>query len=325
MNGGMPGAGQMSGPMWMPDLPPTLSRVLAEHPQPVALFPLLCLLLAGLYAAGMVRMHRRGDTWPVGRSVVWFLGVAVLWEATATGVEGYGMVLMSVHMLQHMVLTMVVPILLLLGAPVTLALRALPTHGRGSGTRRMLLAALHSRAFRALSSLPSRWFFFLSGLYGIYFTPVFDLLMGSVWGHYLMLLHFLLSGLLFFAPLVGTDPMPGRSAPPLRMIELLASTPFHAFFGIAMMMATTPLVAFYSHPPGAWGFDAMTDQNRAGGIAWVFAEVPTLIVMGVIFAQWFLSDQRAAARRDRAEARADAELAAYNSYLTQLARHDESR
>ncbi|MGH3423897.1 MAG: cytochrome c oxidase assembly protein [Nocardioidaceae bacterium] len=319
---GMHGAGGMSGPMWMPDLPPTLARLLAVHPQPVPILPVLGVVLLGLYVAGVLRLRRRGVRWPVGRSVAWLLGISLLWAVTATGVEAYGMMLMSVHMIQHMMLTMVVPIVLLLGSPVALALRALPARGRGSGVRSALVRTLRSRPFALLASIPSRWFLFLSGLYAIYFTPIFDDLMSNVWGHNLMLLHFLGTGLLFFAPLVGADPLPGKAPHLLRMLETFASTPFHAFFGIAFMMATTPVVMFFTDPPASWGIDVMSDQNTAGGIAWVFAEVPTMLVMGVIFVQWVRSEQRAEAREARSVQRGDDELAAYNAYLAELSRRD---
>ncbi|MDN5853911.1 MAG: cytochrome c oxidase assembly protein, partial [Actinomycetia bacterium] len=187
----MHGMEGMSGPMWMPHLAPTVTRLLATHLQPVPLFPVLCVLLVIAYAAGIVVVRRRGGHWPMGRAIAFGFGLVVMWQVTATGVEGYGMMLFSVHMFQHMMLTMTVPILLLMGAPVTLALRALPARGHGSALRRTIVTVLHSRAARVLMSPPVRWFVFLSGLYAIYFTPLFDSLMSNVWGHYLMLGHFL--------------------------------------------------------------------------------------------------------------------------------------
>jgi len=121
----------MSGPMWMPDVPPTLARLLAWHPQPVPVEPAACALLLLAYGLAVVRLRRRGDRWPIGRSVAWVLGVASIAAVTCTGVGGYGMELFSVHMVQHMVLSMLSPILLLLGAPITLALRTLPAARRG--------------------------------------------------------------------------------------------------------------------------------------------------------------------------------------------------
>lgn len=308
--------------MWMPQHVPDLARLAAVHIQPVPVLPVIGFLFLVTYGAGVLRLRRRGVHWPLGRTVAWLSGVIVLWMVTATGIEGYGMELLSAHMFQHMVLTMVVPILLLIGAPFTLALRALPTTGPGGRCRRGLLSALHSRALTVLVSIPVRWFLFLSGLYAIYFTPLFDDLMSNVWGHNVMLLHFLFSGLLFFLPLIGADPVRQRTPHLFRMLEAFASTPFHAFFGVIVMMASTPLVTFYQHPPPTWGIDVMSDQNLAGGIAWGSAELPTLMVLGVIFVGWFGTERRTNARRDRAIDRGDNELAAYNERLAAMARND---
>ena len=117
----------MSGPMWMPVQPPTLARVLAWHPQPVPLLPLLVLILLGLYGCGVVVLHRRGVRWPLARTIWWLLGLGIILLVTATGIEGYGMELFSIHMIQHMVLNMLAPVFLVLGAPMTLLLRALPS------------------------------------------------------------------------------------------------------------------------------------------------------------------------------------------------------
>ena len=309
----------MTGLMWHPELPPTFARLVAQHLQPIPVFPIICVLLLAAYAAAVVHLRRRGVRWPIGRTIAFVTGVGVLWMITATGIEGYGMVLFSVHMFQHMMLTMVTPILLLLGAPVTLALRALPARGRGSGVRAGLLTVLHSRVLAVLASAPSRWFLLLSGLYGIYFTPAFDALMGNVWGHYLMLAHFLITGCLFFAPLVAADPVPGRVTPLMRILELFVSVSFHAFFGITLMSASAPVVNFFTHPPAGWNVDVLADQNRGGGIAWIFTDVPTILVAAVIFVEWFRTERRAEKRRNRRTSVHDADLDAYNEFLTRLA------
>lgn len=326
---GMDGMGGMdmgmSGPMWMPGLPPTFERLVAFHLQPVPLLPVLALLGLGLYLWGVRRLRSRGTRWSWGRTASFVAGVVVTLLATSTGVEGYGMTLFSVHMVQHMTLVMVVPILLLTGAPITLALRALPVRGRGGAVRRGLIALLGSSFLRVLTSLPVRWLFFLSALYGIYFTSAFDGLMATVWGHNLMLLHFVGTGLLFFGPLVAVDPWPHVPSPIVRMLEALASTPFHAFFGIALMSATSPIVDFFRTPPSGWGIDVLADQGVAGGIAWATSEVPTLLLAGVILVEWIRSDKREAVRHDRNEDRTgDAALTAYNERLAAMARQDAS-
>ena len=326
---GMPGMNgpHMTGPMWMPTQAPTLGRLLAWHPQPVPVEPVACLLALVVYGLAVARLRRRGDRWPVTRVLWWVAGVASVALVTCTGVGGYGMGLFSVHMVQHMVLSMLSPILLLLGAPVTLALRALPPARRGrTGPREVITWFLHSRLARVVSSPLFTLPLFIASLYGLYFTPLFDFAMRSWPGHEWMLAHFLATGLLFFWPIMGVDPAPRRPSYVMRMLELFIGMPFHAFFGIAVMMSNGLIVGFFAHPPVAWGVSPLSDQNLGGGIAWAFSEIPTVLVLLALLAQWFASERRAAVRADRqADRDDDAELVAYNAYLTRLAERDGSR
>ncbi|GAA1414749.1 cytochrome c oxidase assembly protein [Streptomyces thermospinosisporus] len=301
------------------DLPPfTLGRGLAWSADPF--FLVACLLALALYGWGVARLVRRGDKWPVGRTVAFALGVLSVALVMCTGLNDYGMVMFSVHMVQHMVISMVSPILVLLGAPITLALRALPTAGRGrTGPRELLLKLLHSRYLRIVTHPAFTIPMFIASLYALYFTPLFDFLMGSKTGHVAMMVHFLAVGLVFFWPIMGVDPGPHRPGYLMRMLELFAGMPFHAFFGIALMMASTPMVSTFEHPPASLGIEALSDQNAAGGIAWAFSEIPSVLVLIALLFQWYASDQRQARRKDRAADRdGDKELEAYNAYLASL-------
>jgi len=226
----------------------------------------------------------------------------------------------SVHMVQHMVISMLSPILLLLGAPVTLALRALPVAARGTkGPRELLLMLLHSRYMKIVTHPAFTIPLFIASLYALYFTPLFDFLMGSTAGHLAMMVHFLAVGLFFFWPIMGVDPGPHRPGYVMRMLELFAGMPFHAFFGIALMMASEPMVSTFKHPAASLGIDPLSDQTAAGGIAWAFSEIPSVIVLVALLFQWYTSEQRQARRKDRAADRdGDAELVAYNAYLASL-------
>ncbi|WP_306185509.1 MULTISPECIES: cytochrome c oxidase assembly protein [unclassified Streptomyces] len=301
------------------DLPPfTLGRGLAWSADPF--FLVACLLGLGLYGWGVVRLRRRGDSWPVGRTVAYVVGVLTVGLTMCTGLNDYGMVMFSVHMVQHMIISMLSPILILLGAPLTLALRALPVAGRGrKGPRELLLALLHSRYVRIVTHPAFTIPMFIASLYALYFTPLFDFLMGSKAGHVAMMVHFLAVGLAFFWPIMGIDPGTNRPGYLMRMLELFAGMPFHAFFGIALMMGSTPMVDTFSHPPASLGIDALSDQTSAGGIAWAFSEVPSVLVLLALLFQWYRSEQRQAKRKDRAADRdGDKELEAYNAYLASL-------
>ncbi|MER6996034.1 cytochrome c oxidase assembly protein [Streptomyces sp. NPDC000410] len=301
------------------DLPPfTLGRGLELSADPF--FLIGCLVALGLYGWGVVRLRRRGDAWPVGRTVFFTIGVLSIALVMCTKLNDYGMVMFSVHMVQHMVISMLSPILLLLGAPVTLALRALPVAGRGrKGPRELLLALLHSRYMKIVTHPAFTIPMFIASLYGLYFTPLFDFLMGSRAGHIGMMVHFLAVGLIFFWPIMGVDPGPHRPGYVMRMLELFAGMPFHAFFGIALMMASEPMVKAYANPPASLGISALSDQNAAGGIAWAFSEIPSVLVLIALVFQWYRSEQRQAVRSDRAADRdGDKELEAYNAYLASL-------
>ncbi|UNS95637.1 cytochrome c oxidase assembly protein [Streptomyces tubbatahanensis] len=301
------------------DLPPfTVARGLAFTGEPF--FLVGCLLALALYGWGVVRLRRRGDAWPVGRTVGFVAGVLTVALVMCTGLNEYGMVLFSVHMVQHMVISMLSPILLLLGAPVTLTLRALPSAGRGrKGPRELLVALLHSRYMRVITHPAFTIPLFIASLYALYFTPLFDFLMGSMVGHLAMMVHFLAVGLVFFWPIMGVDPGPHRPGFVMRILELFAGMPFHAFFGIALMMASEPMIETYADPPASLGVSALSDQSAAGGIAWAFSEIPSVIVLVALVFQWYVTEQRHARRRDRrADRDGDRELAAYNAYLASL-------
>ncbi|MGR6968928.1 cytochrome c oxidase assembly protein [Streptomyces cynarae] len=301
------------------DLPPfTLGRGLVWSTDPF--FLVACLVGLGLYGWGVVRLVRRGDKWPAGRTLAYVVGVLIVLLTMCTRLNDYGMVMFSVHMVQHMLISMLAPILILLGAPITLALRALPTAGRGrKGPRELLLMLLHSRYLRIVTHPAFTIPLFIASLYGLYFTPLFDFLMESKAGHIAMMVHFLAVGLVFFWPIMGVDPGPHRPGHLMRMLELFAGMPFHAFFGIALMMASTPMVDAYRNPPASLGIDALADQTSAGGIAWAFSEVPSVLVLLALLFQWYRSEQRQAKRTDRAADRdGDKELEAYNAYLASL-------
>ncbi|WP_263172616.1 cytochrome c oxidase assembly protein [Streptomyces sp. SCSIO ZS0520] len=308
-----------SGHGTMTDLPPfTLGRGLAWSTDPV--FLVGCVLALVFYGWGVLRLRRRGDDWPVSRLIAFTLGALSVLLMMCTKLNDYGMVMFSVHMVQHMVISMLSPILLLLGAPVTLLLRALPVAGRGrKGPREILLMFLQSRLLRVLTHPAFTIPLFIASLYGLYFTPLFDFLMESRTGHLAMMLHFLAVGLVFFWPIMGIDPGPHRPGYLMRMLELFAGMPFHAFFGIALMMASSPMIGTYKNPPASLGIEALADQTAAGGIAWAFSEVPSVLVLLALLYQWYRSEQRQARRKDRAADRdGDQELAAYNAYLASL-------
>ena len=305
---------------------PTLWRLLwGFTPNGVGLAVVgLCL---ALYVKGLLVMRRRGDRWPVGRTISWMAGLVMVAWATFGGLGVYSHVLFSAHMVSHMMLSMVAPILLVLGAPVTLALRTLPgARAKGDvSPRQMLVSFLHSRFVSLVTHPLFATAIFVGSLYGLYFTPVFETAMESHIGHGLMELHFLAAGSLFYYVIIGVDPSPRRIAPLWRFGLLMVTIPFHAFFSISLM-AMTGVIAegYYRQLDRPYATDLLSDQYLGGGIAWAMGEVPLVIVMAALFVQWFRSDSRDAVRHDRnARKTDDADLAAYNAYLAGLAERPE--
>lgn len=282
-----------------------------------------------LYLRGVWNMRRRGDAWPVGRTMSWVAGMVVVLWATSGGLGEYSHALFSAHMGSHMALSMVAPILLVLGAPMTLALRTLPGP-RAPGEispRSMLLSLLHSRFSRFMTHPLIGPVLFTGSLFGLYFTPLFGVLMTNHSGHLLMNLHFLAVGTLYYYVLVGIDPSPRPIAPLVRFGLLLVTIPFHAFFAIAIMSMNNVIAGdYYTALNRPFSTDLLADQYLGGGIAWAMGEVPLLLVMATIFVQWIRSDTRDAKRYDRnAERDEDAELEAYNAQLQELAAHGKRR
>jgi len=305
--------------------PPTVGRVLFDWRFDL-LFGTAAIVLAAVYLAAVYRLKRRGDAWPAGRVAAWLLGCLLLLVTTSSGIGRYMPAMFSMHMMAHMMLSMLVPILLVLGGPVTLALRALPAAGRGEppGPREWLLAALHSRVSRVLTNPFVATALFVVGFYGLYFGGLFDATVGSHGAHVAMNVHFLLSGYLFYWVVIGVDPTP-RPIPPIgKLAVVFASVPLHAFFGVVLMGTPTVMgESFYRSLQLPWHTDLIGDQRLGGGIAWAAGEVPLVVVLIALFVQWRRADQRTAKRLDRAADRDDdADLAAYNRMLAEMARRE---
>ncbi len=307
--------------------PPTVARILLDWRFDL-LFGSAAVIFAAVYLAGVIRLRRRGDEWPVGRTVAWLLGCGLLLFTTSSGMGRYMPAMFSMHMAAHMLLSMLVPILLVLGAPTTLALRALPTAGKGNppGPREWLLAGLHSRWSRFFTHPVVATVMFVAGFYALYFGGIFDAAVSHHGAHVLMNLHFLMSGYLFYWVVIGIDPTP-RSVPPLGKIGMVfASIPLHAFFGVVLMGMPTVLgERFYRSLLLPWHTDLLGDQHLGGSIAWAAGEVPLVVVMLALLIQWQRSDRRTSTRLDRAAERDhDADMAAYNAMLAEMARRDRT-
>lgn len=281
-----------------------------------------CAAAVVVYVAWALRLRRRGDAWPVGRIISWCLGMVVLFWATNGGAAAYGHVLFSAHMVQHMVLAMVVPLFLVLAAPVTLLARAVPARKDGSrGPREWVLLLVHSPWGKIMANPVVAAVLFAGGMIVFYFTPLFELALTTYAGHLWMVIHFTLVGYLFANALVGVDPGPSRPTYPLRLVLLFATMAFHAFFGVTLTSGTALLVPDWFGLMGRpWGPSAIIDQQKGGAVAWGIGELPTLLLAVTVAISWARSDAREAKRTDRkAERDGDADLEAYNAMLAKKA------
>jgi putative copper resistance protein D len=287
------------------DMPPFTPTALFTRSDPFTLAGLGLLVAAGLYFWGIARLRARGDSWPAGRTAAFLIGLASIAAVTLSGLAAYDTVLVSAHMVQHMVLSMVGPIFLALGAPVTLALRTLP-----GPLRQAVLRFVHSWYTRLFSFPIVAYLVFVASPFALYFSGLYRLSMEHEWVHELVHLHFLIAGSFFFWPLIGIDPLPGRMPYALRALIMFLSTPFHTVLGLTVMQSSALLGGdWYPGLHLSWA-DPYADQRLAGGILWAGGELVAVVMLGALVIQWMKQSEREARRIDRALDREEARAAA---------------
>lgn len=303
-----------------PPAPSFANYLLGWYPDWLIL--LLALIASALYVLGLVRLHQNSINWPVLRTLSFFSGVSILIWTTCAGIAKYAMISFSAHMIQHMVLAMIVPIFLVLGAPITLALRALPaaTNENHRNARSWITSLLHSKYSQVVTHPILVLFVFTVSLYGIYFTSLFAGMMSSHIGHIAMELHFLITGILFSFLVIGVDPSPRRLPHWAKLLLVLVALSVHAFFALAIMQSPTAIGAqWYSQVQPPWIVDQLDATYTGGGIAWAIGEIPTLMLLIIVAVQWARDDARTARQLDRAADRDDdTALREYNERLAKM-------
>lgn len=246
-----------------------------------------------LYVGGVRRLRRRGRTWPPARTASFVGGSAVVAIALLSGVASYDESRFVVHVVQHLLLSMVAAVLFVLSAPITLALQA------GSRTtQRRILRVLGSAPIRVLTYPVTVLALFGGTLFVLYFTGLYDLSLRNRQVHGLVHLHFVLVGLLFFWMVIGVDVVRNRLPYGACLLCVMATVPIHAFLGIALLSSQAPL--FSGH--------TLADQRAGAGILWAVGDLVTLVVGGIVLAQWMSHEERIAAREDRRAEAATAEM-----------------
>lgn len=252
--------------------------------------------MVGAYLWGVRRLAARGDAWPLTRTLAWCLGGAgTIAVARLSAIGTYDTVLLSVHMVQHMLLTMIAPVLMAVGAPITLLLRNLP-----ADPRRAVVRFLHSWFPRLLMFPPLATALMIANPYLLYLTDIYEVTLRNEVAHNWLHLHLMVSGCLYFWPLLGTDPMPNRLQHPLRMVLIMITLPFHAFLGVTIMGSPTLIAEdWYLAFQRAWPPSPLADQELAGGIMWATGDLTMAVIMGVFFHRWWADSRREAIREDR--------------------------
>ena len=296
----------------VPPAPEAGSFLLSWSFDPLVWLPAIAALL--LWRHGVGRVRRLHPARPVARrrTVSWTLGVVALLVALDSGIERYDTTLFSVHMVQHLILTLIAPPLLLFAGPMTLLLQA-----SSAGTRkRWILPVLHSRIVRFFAFPVVSWLLFAAVMWASHFSPLFDLALENEWAHRLEHAMFLSAALLFWWPVVGPDPSPWRMTPSVKVLYVGLQMPQNTFLALAIYMSSVPLYAHYVTTIRSWGPTPLADQQLAGGLMWVGGDIAFITAVSLLVLAWMRWEDRRTIGEDR---RLDAERAAIREREVALA------
>jgi putative copper resistance protein D len=274
--------------------PTLLSALTTWSPDPMPWAAVL--VAAGGYLIAVRRVNEAGPRVPIPswRVAAWLAGLAAILIALTSAVDVYAENLLSVHMVQHLLLAMVAPPLLAIGAPVTLLLRIASPAVR----HRVILPLLHSRAVRLVASPLVAWPLFATTMWLTHFSPIYNMALEDPVVHLAEHLVFLVTGVLFWWPVVAADPVPRRMGFGARLAYLALHMPVNAAVGLAIYFAPSVLYAHYATLQRLWGPDPLTDQQIGGVLMWGAGDLLLLGAIPVVLAAWMRADARQSKRTD---------------------------
>lgn len=256
--------------------------------------PVLAAWLLYRLAVRRVNEAHPANRVPRWRAWCWYGGLAVLLVALQSPIEAYDTTLFSVHMIQHLLLTMAAAPLLALGAPVTLLLRVSSPETR----QRLILPVLHSRPLRAVSFPVVTWILFAGVMWASHFSALYDAALDNEAVHVVEHGIYLGVAMLFWWPVVGADPSPWRLPHAARLGYLFLGMPQSSFLGLAIFSAPGVLYPHYATLERTWGPSPLADQQLAGGIMWVGGDLVFLVALILAAWTWMRADEAEAVRVD---------------------------
>jgi putative membrane protein len=286
--------------------PPSLPSLFVSHWRPSPSLNLIAAVYLVLYLVATARVRRAGGRWPAARSVSFAAGIGCVLIALESGLDSYDDRLLSVHMIQHMLLLLVAPLLVLLGRPALVALRALPPARRPALARTLNRVGSYTGPVACLVA-------FSAILLLTHLPAFYDATLRSPALHGLEHALYLLAGLLLWWPLLDVDPSPRRRVGGFgRLLYVLAAMPAMALVGAYLNRDQTLAYPAYTAPAHALRVSAVADQQQAGAIMWVAGNTIVIAVgLAAALAALVADERRQQAREARDDARARAEVGAH--------------
>jgi putative membrane protein len=269
---------------------PAQAVLLSWSIPPAATFALA--LTALLYLRGWLQMRRaRVPFIPFWRAASFLLGIFSLWFALASPLDTFSSFILTAHMLQHMVLMMIAPPLILLGAPLVPLVRGLPVFAAREFAGPFLNWRVAMRIGNALIH-PAVALIIMGAAMFAWHTPrLYELALASSAWHEVEHACFFLASLIFWWPVV--QPWPSHTYRPRWILVpyLLIGDLQNTVLSAILVFSDRLIYPSYGTTPRLFGFSALADQAAAGAIMWVIGSTVFLIPATVIAVQ-LLSNRR---------------------------------